>query len=163
MFLMGESYCTCDECPIGKDGVLSRYERLKKYGDWQPEYCACDKVDGAHWAYGYCGDAFDHPEPIKRTGKRKTGRAYRRTMNRHKKNRLLKILTYGYHPEAGYTDWDWVDGAFQQVGNHIKYPKNSNRQVYWKRHSNRVIRRYKGCLPKGNAHHKLFDYTYTIY
>ena len=53
MFLMGESYCTCDECPIGKDEVFRRYERLEEYGDWQPEYCGCDKVDGAHWAVSY--------------------------------------------------------------------------------------------------------------
>ena len=66
MFLMGESYCTCAECPIGKDEVFRRYERLKEYGDWQPEYCGCDKVDGAHWAYGYCGDAFDCQKPVKR-------------------------------------------------------------------------------------------------
>ena len=84
-------------------------------------------------------------------------------MNRHKDNRLRKILTYGYHPEAGYVNWDWVDGIFQPVGNHIKYPKNSNRQVYWKTHSNRVVRRYRGYLPKGNGYRKLFEYMYTIY
>ena len=150
-----DMYNILDSIPDGYD-----YYRQDNYGDWVGVDDEFDdyKDQVLEWM-----DDGGYQKPVKRTGKRKTGRAYRRAMNRHKKNRLLKILTYGYHPEAGYTDWDWVDGVFQQVGNHIKYPKNSNRQVYWKRHSNRVIRRYRGHLPKGNVHHKLFDYKYTIY
>lgn len=164
MIPIGNINFLCDECPLGKDNLQSRYERLRKYGDWQPEYCGCDKIGEEHfWIGGYCEDAHEYPKPAKKVGKRKTGRAYRRAMNRHKDNRLRKILTYGYHPEAGYVDWDWVDGVFQPVGNHIKYPKNSNRQVYWKTHSNRVVRRYRGYLPKGNGYRKLFEYMYTIY
>lgn len=164
MISIGNINFLCDECPLGKDNVQSRYERLYKYGDWQPEYCGCDKIGEEHfWIGGFCEDALKYPRPIKKVGKRKTGRAYRRAMSRHKKNRLLKILTYGYHPEAGYVDWDWVNGTFQQVGNYIKYPKHSHRQVYWKTHSNRVVRRYPGCLPKGNSYRKLFEYMYTIY
>lgn len=164
MIRAGGSYFLCGECPLGRDAVLDRYERLHKYGNWQPEYCGCAKIGEEHfWVGGYCEDVFEPQVSVKKFGKRKTGRAYRRTMERQKKNRLLKILTYGYHPEAGYVEWDWVNGVFQQVGDHIKYPKSSRRQVYWKNHSNRVVRRYRSDLPKGNAYHKLFDYTYTIY
>ena len=165
MFRINENFCLCDECPLGRDEILNRYERLHSFGDgdWQPEYCGCDKVAGAYYAAGYCEDAFENSSPKKKSGSRTTGRAYRRAMDRHKKGRLLKILDYGYHPEAGYLDYDFVDGVFQQTGNHIKYPKNSNRQVYWKNQANRAVRRYGGCLPKGNAYRKLFEYIYTVY
>ena len=79
------------------------------------------------------------------------------------RQKLMKIMTYGYNPAAGYTDWDWVNGVFQPVGNHIQYPRSSNRQVYWKNQSNRKVRRYKGSIPKGNSYRKHFEYVYTIF
>jgi len=153
----------CDECPIC-EGVEYRLTAAAR-GGYEPqlEYCGCDKVQTEFFISGFCSDAFED-EPQKSHYKpRRSGRAYRRLMDRHKKERLMKIITYGYHPEAGYVDWDWVDGVLQPVGNHIKYPKSSNRQVYWKNQSNRKVRRYKGSIPKGNAYRKHFEYTYTVY
>ena len=50
----------------------------------------------------------------------------------------------------------------QQVGKYIKYPKNSNAEHFWKRHSNRIIRR-RNEIYRGNQYRKCFDYWWTLY
>ena len=89
-------------------------------------------------------------------------RNYRRAMARHKKKRLMKIINTGrYNPARGYVDWGMVDGQWKPIGNHIKYPKNSNMQRLYKRHSNRVVRRNE-LGEKGNGYRKHFDYRWTL-
>lgn len=157
--------CTCDECPIC-EGLEFRL-RVAKEGGYEPqlEYCGCEKTQAYFLLCGQCSDAFDFEDnsPRQSSGKpRKTGRAYRRQMHRKKKDELMKIMTYCHNPAAGDTDWDWVNGIFQPVGNHVRYPKDSNRQVYWKNQSNRKVRRYKSSIPKGNSYRKHFEYQYNI-
>lgn len=95
--------------------------------------------------------------------KRKTGRVYRREMKiKHRKELMQIIRNCGYNPSVGYTDWDWADGVWQPVGTHIKYPKNSNPQKYWKRHSNKILRQRKEIY-RGNQYRKCFDYRWTLY
>lgn len=91
------------------------------------------------------------------------GRKYRRVIGQHKKKRLMAIINRGgYNPARGCVDWGMVDGQWQPVGKHIKYPKNSNQQSFYKRHSNKVARRNE--LPKkGNGYRKHFDYWWTLY
>lgn len=164
MIDLGSRYITCDECPLGAEDILDRYERLKGYddGDWQPEYCGCDKI-GTMFLYGdYCEDAFCNKTPSGTSGQRKTGRAYRRVMLKQKTNRLMKIVNSSYIPHAGYVDWGWVDNEWVQVGKYVKYPKNSNKQRWMKRYTSRVSR--KTDLPqKGNAYRRCFDYWWTMY
>ena len=164
MVRVWEKNFACDECPIC-EGIEHRL-RVAEEGGYEPqlEYCGCDKVQTEFFISGYCDDAFQEDvAPAKSHKPRKTGRAYRRQMRKQKKDKLMKIMTYGYNPAAGYTDWDWVNGVFQPVGNHIQYPRSSNRQVYWKNQSNRKVRRYKGSIPKGNSYRKHFEYVYTIF
>ena len=98
-----------------------------------------------------------------RKGKRKTGLAYRRAMKTKHKAAMMQILSYGYYkPTVGYVKRIYVDGRYQQVGKYIKYPKNSNAERYWKRHSNRVIRR-RNEIYHGNQYRKCFDYWWTLY
>lgn len=153
---------TCDECPIC-EGIEHRLETAAELGlEPQIDHCGCDKVQTEFFVSGYCEDAFEEVPDKKVNRQRKTGNAYRRQMRKRKRDELMKIMTYGYNPAAGYVDWDWANGVWRPVGNHIKYPKNSNRQVYWKNQSNRKVRRYKGELPKGNSYRKLFEYAWTI-
>lgn len=97
---------TCDECPIC-EGIEHRL-RVAREGGYEPqlEYCGCDKVQTEFFISGYCSDAF---EADKLQGKlcepRKTGRAYRRKMRKQKKEKLMRIMTYGYKSGIGYTDW----------------------------------------------------------
>ena len=81
---------------------------------------------------------------------------------REKKEKLMRIMTYGYKSGIGYTDWGWKDGVYQPVGRYIQYPKNSNRQTFWKTYSNRKIRRYKGNIRKGNSYRRHFDYAWEV-
>ena len=83
-------------------------------------------------------------------------------MRKQKKEKLMRIMTYGYKSGIGYTDWGWKDGVYQPVGSYIQYPKNSNRQTFWKAYSNRKIRRYKGDVRKGNLYRRHFDYAWEV-
>lgn len=154
---------TCDECPIC-EGVEHRL-RVAEEGGYEPqlEYCGCDKVQTEFFISGYCDDAFQEDVALAKPHKpRKTGRAYRRQMRKQKKDKLMKIMTCGHSPAAGYTDWGWKDGVYQPVGRYIQYPKNSNRQTFWKAYSNRKIRRYKGDVRKGNSYRRHFDYAWEV-
>lgn len=165
MFEYGEMCCICDECPMIW-GLEVRIELSEKYGtEPQLEYCGCDKTgDGKFCIYGFCGDAFCARTAEKRTGKRQTGRAYRRYQAKQKDKRKRNIIDCGgYKPMIGYIEYDFVNGKWEQVGNHIKYPRNSNRQRYLKRQSNKKVRRHVGEIPNGNAYRKLFDYWWELY
>ncbi len=91
------------------------------------------------------------------------GRAYRRSMAEKKEDRRIKIVTtYGYLPRAGYIQCGWVDGVWEPIGNHIKYPKNSNRQKYLKRQSRRLVRRSEP-FSNGNSYRKCLEYQWHFY
>ena len=104
-------------------------------------------------------DRYNH----KPHGKRKTGNAYRRKMSRQKFKKKKEIGTYIYH--ACWVDWDEVDGKWMPVGKYIKYPNNSEARNYFKKYSNRKVRRAKDDdIPmKGNGYRRQFDYWWTLY
>lgn len=85
----------CDECPICEgieicEDIEHRLEAAAELGvKPQIDRWGCDKVQ-----------------------QRKTGNAYRRQMHRRKHDKMMKIMTYGYNPAAGYVDWDWVNGMW---------------------------------------------------
>lgn len=93
---------------------------------------------------------------------RKSGRAYRRYMRRKKfeqrRRFLLEVGQYYYRPSIGWLSRD---------GTHIKYPKNSNQEQYWKRYSSRVARRRKNNEDsfgrKGNQYKRVIDYVWEVY
>lgn len=67
-----------------------------------------------------------------------------------------------------FLDWriysmGWIDGNYVEVGTHVQFSKNSNAQRYWKRQSNKKIRRYKENIPHGCHYKKLFPYLWKIY
>ena len=156
-------YFLCDECPAC-EGVDYRLRIATEGGcDPQLEYCWCDKQQSKFLFSGYCEDALVEKPRTKKKGKRKTGIAYRREMKaKHNKDLTWIIHNCGYNPAIGYIDWDWVDGIWQPVGKYIKYPKNSNAQQYWKRHSNKIVRK-KNEIFRGNQYRKCFDYWWTLY
>ena len=96
-------------------------------------------------------------------GQRKTGRTYRRKMDRQKFKKKKEIGTYIYH--ACWVDWDEVDGKWMPVGKYIKYPHDSEMRSYFKKYSNRKVRRAKDDdIPmKGNGYRRQFDYWWTLY
>ena len=57
------------------------------------------------------------------------------------KSKLMRIITYNrFNQRAGYIECTWINGTNIVTGNHIKYPKNSNRQKSPKKKSNRLNR-----------------------
>lgn len=160
---IGMCYFCCDECPL-LDGFEHRLKLAEEFGELQYYYCYCDKVDGKLYISGYCSDAFyQKPQNVK-NGKRRTGRKYRREKSAQKFERLKQAgVYYGYHPTMGYVDWDFIDGHFVQVGKYMKYPKNSKKQKYFKRYSNRRVRSSDDIPTKGNAYRKEFDYAWTLW
>lgn len=86
----------------------------------------------------------------------------RRAAALKQKNRRLWIAHLPrYNPSAGYLDWKQVDGEWVQESR-VKYPKSSKRQRYYKRQSNKAIRR-SGDIYQGNQYRKCFDYWWRIY
>ena len=131
----------CDECPIC-EGLEYRLSIAEEGGyDTQIEYCGCDKVEDEFFISGFCEDAFIKKTPKEKRGKRKTGSAYRRAMAVKKKEDRLKILRKFNPRGGGFADWDHENGIWQLTGKYIKYSKDSHRQRYWKRYSNKAIRR----------------------
>ena len=123
----------------------------------------CEKLRSKFPFTGYCEDALIAKPRNKKKGKRKTGTAYRREMRRKHDKDLAWIINHcGYNPSAGYMDWDLVDGVWQPVGKYIKYPKNSKAQRFWKRHSNKVVRKKREIF-RGNQYRKCFDYWWILY
>ena len=79
-------------------------------------------------------------------------RAIRRKHERHHKNILKERYEYQGHR------W-WISNK------NGYYAKEYKGNIYrWlKKHSNRMVRRYKGEIPHGNKYRKLFDLWWTFY
>lgn len=121
-------------------------------------------------------DAVESKPTKQKPGKRKTGRAYRRRMRVKKLNRLMDVVSYC----STVSMYSGIDRTGLPAANfwglwslgiddddirkaYIKRPKSSRYKGFYKNHSNRVIRRKGIVLPKGNQHHKIFDYWWTLY
>ena len=126
-----------------------------EWDEIEAQFDMCDVVD----EYLFPESAYED-EP-KEAIERKTGRAYRRHMRVIKKKKRMAIMTYGYRPTVGYTEWGYRNGVYQPVGNYIKFPKNSKAQAYWKRLSNKKVRHSK--VQSGSAYKKCFDYWWALY
>lgn len=150
-------YFACDEC-----GICEQLERRLQVAhelgeDLQFDHCGCDKVDAEFFAGGYCEDAFVEKAPKRNKGKRKTGRAYRRKMHR----KTIKKYRDGNHWMYGsYLRGHWEGDEFV-FGSCVKHPQRSAR-TFFKRVSNKMVRRSKDLPPKGAGYRKVFDYWWTI-
>lgn len=72
-----------------------------------------------------------------------------------KKNRVEMIKATGHCPGFGW---------FDEERNIIKYPNSSRLPQFFKKVSNRKIRRSNSeFTSKGNSEHKLFDYWWELY
>ena len=148
----------CDECGIHEQ-VERRMQVARELGEnLQYDHCSCDKVGDEFWAGGYCEDAFAEKSSKRNEGRRKTGRAYRRKMRRKtiQKYRNGKGWIYGPHLRG-----HWEGGKFV-LGSYIKHPQNSSNKAFFKRVSNKKVRRSSGVPVKGNGYRKIFDYWWTI-
>lgn len=123
----------------------------------QFDHCSCDKIDAEFFAGGYCEDAFAKRAPKRSKGKRKTGRAFRRKMRRKtiKKYRDGNNWIYGPYLRG---HWEGDEFIFDSC---VKHPQRSAR-TFFKRVSNKMVRRSKDLPLKGAGYRKVFDYWWTI-
>ena len=164
MIDLGRMYFCCDECPIC-EGLEHRLELAKEFGEFQYDYCGCDKTVESKILYngGGCSDWLRAKETPTHYGKRKTGSSYRRTMNRQKFEKKKKKASYNRH--GCWVDWGEVDGVWIPVGKYIKYPHDSEMRRYFKKYSNKRVRRakYTDIPVKGNSYRRQFDYWWALY
>jgi len=138
MSTKGRPYFDCNECPAFMDADCSIHE------------CPVKSV----WT---------KISPEKGNGSRRTGTAYRRYQTRKKRNDLMRILGYGFKPYVGHVNGSWIDGVWQQTGTYVKRSKSSEMRQFYKRYTNKKVRRCKEAFSKGNQYRKCFDYWWTLY
>ena len=151
MIDVGSAYFCCDECPISED-VERRYRNADEAGAFQYDHCGCGKIDYPFFVGGYCDDAFCQKDDFERTGKRKTGKAYRRKMRVKKRNDLMRAIEGCY-----------VRDIWHRKGAYIVYPKNSKAKKYYRNYSNRLIRRGKVVGAGKGGYRRCFDYKWEVY
>jgi len=89
-------------------------------------------------------------------------RAYRRQKKRQKTKRLMGIEDHTYIGTVWF-DWGFDEtGNWVRVGTYPKRRKNSRSQRFYKRYSNRIIRKSKEDYQYGR-YRKAFDYWWTLY
>ena len=179
----------CKDCPYGKDDFKRRMNWYNKivaergilndvYYYLKPEDAAeefeqflnCDKVGGKVFWAGRCEDAYT--EPVISQNRSKQKKRNKRERDQKYKNHL-KFLAENiqYYPSpAIYVDEIWVKGQ-----GYIKNPKPYYKRLYhdnhsrgkglykyYKKYSNRCVRRYKKEIHSGGAYKKIFDYWWTV-
>lgn len=161
MIDVGNVCFACDECPICEEWERRLLDARRNGYDFQFDHCGCDKVDAKFYAGGYCSDAFAEKPKAKSKGRRKTGRAFRRKMRRKVIKEYRDRDSQGWPIYGPYIHGHW-DGDEYILGTYVEYPKSSKNKVFYKRVSNKKVRRSKDIPPKGNGYRKVFDYWWTI-
>lgn len=143
----------CRKCPYYEYGLGGQY---------------CDKVGGKTLLYGYCEDAYVQPIILKKISKQKRKTKRERDLVYKNHVKYLSKTYPSYPPPAMPVDengcWNFDDPIgtvyYRRTyrGNH-----KGNRYSFYKKYSNRCVRRYKGEIhSKGNQYRKIFDYWWTV-
>lgn len=167
----------CFNCPYGKESFEKRMMIFKKYGV-EPDFNAlareiyCDKVGGqVGWA-GSCEDAYMLPLPendnIKKTNsklaKRQKKRNGQRKYKKHLKNLTENIS--GYPQPAMLVEEKWDKELEEYVKLDTPYYKRlygtKSRRKFYKKRSNKQVRRYKGEVQNGGFYKKIYDYQWDV-
>lgn len=161
--------CNCFTCPLGKD---SYEQRLKTYDALNMGYnydeivynIWCDKIGSKCGWYGYCDDAFnENIKPKIKVNKKMSDKRIRQEKYINKLKRLNKIA---YYPSpAMYVEEKWDKELRDYITLDKPYYKRcyiGSRTKYFKKYSNKKVRRYKGELQNGNSYRKVFDLWWNV-
>ncbi len=145
--------------------------RERPYYDYGLGGQYCDKVGGRNLLFNYCEDIYPETARQKNHCRQKQKRRNKRKRNQKYRNHLkfLAENISGYPPPVVYTNEVWIKGQ-GYVDNPKPYYKRLYRNnhkggsyKFYKKHSNRCVRRYKGEIhSKGNQYKKIFDYWWTV-
>lgn len=129
----------------------------------------CEKVGGKTLLYGYC--TYVYKKPIKQINHQKQKRRDKKECDQKYKSHL-KFLSENvqYYPspviyidEIYVKGEGWVDNPKPYYKRCYRDNHKGGRYKYYKKYSNRCVRRYKGEIHnKGNQYRKIFDYWYTV-
>lgn len=161
--------CNCFDCPYGE--VTYGEDTYSEMTIW------CEKVGERCSKYGYCEYAFEDIETENRDKTVKPNVDYpkysrkkdRRERYQTKLKRIYDIKCGRYLCPVGLIEEKWDKDLEQYVPLHKPYYQRyykgnhlGNRYRFYKKHSNKVVRRYKGDLNNGNYYRKVFDYWWTV-
>lgn len=146
----------CIKCPYYDYGLGGQY---------------CNKVGGKIILYGYCEDAYSEIIKYKNTSKKKRRNKRERDQKYKKHLKFLAENIQHYPSPVIYINEIYAKGEWYVEAPKPYYKRLYNRKggihrssTYYKKMSNKKIRRFKGDLPKkGNLGHKLYDYKREIY
>lgn len=167
----------CRNCPYIKEEVKRMVSEYYQYpganlseneiADWLAEQRWCDKVGGKISHFGRCEDAYSDIPKHENHSKQK--RRNKRERDQKYKNHIKFLAEYpsGYPSPAVYRDEIFIRGQ-GYVENpkpyYKRYYRKQRASKYHKRTSNKMIRRYKGDIPKkGNWCHKIYDFWWEMY
>lgn len=148
--------CNCFDCPLYKKGFERKIENLEKCEADLDEYdfvydVWCDKLGGKGGWYGYCEDAFE--EDITQTTEANKKRSSKRTRRDNHIRRVNNIYNENKR---------WMSPYYEHNGRLIQSNFAWRSKRYYKKYSNKQVRKYNKEIKSGNSYRKIFDYWWTI-
>ena len=174
----------CKNCPYGKDDFERRmacYNKIVEengtpndiYRNLTPEEAAeefekflwCDKVGGKVYVFGHCEDfSIDIPEEENFAKKKRKNKRERDLKYKNHLKFLAKNIKK-YPSPATLVDKYYVNG-YGYVENIKPYHKrlylNHHNCSYYKKLSNRKIRKYEDEIHNGGSYKKIYDYHWSV-
>jgi len=163
----------------------SELPKRHQLGNYQDDFAWCEKVGGKHYAYGWCVEDYEYFDKQSNYTKKKNIKNKNKVRldkysNKKKyRDKLWKLCSeYSYDGMRAYSNYYPVYVNFDTYDTDIRdyividkpHPKRhwrgshgSNTSRFYKKYSNKIIRRYKGKIPNGNWCHKMFDFWWTLY
>lgn len=156
---------SCRNCPYGKEDFERRiflYENFNGYGrnikgdayDHLEEFVWCDKVGGKVYCFGKCTDAC----PVEKE--------HRNFQKKKRKNKRERLLSYKrrmkYLSSFSYSHICCNDDSKKKYYKRLYESKTGSPYPYYKKYSNRKIRRYKKEIQSGGYYKKIFDFMYVL-
>ena len=166
-FLLG-----CRGCPYANGkAAFGGHEPTGIYsrtGEQIMEVHFCEKTGGMPCMDGGCGDAYqEEPEGRRYSGKKRLAAKERNRKHQRHLRKLASISERMQGKNTMYGGAVLVDGEAGTAGKKTFYRRywrggHNNRFRYWRRVSNRKVRRYRGDVHNGGAYRKIFDYWWTV-
>ena len=144
--------CNCFTCPLGKESYERRlkiYDSLNEDPDYNEIAYSiwCDKTGFKCGWYGHCDEAFtDDIKPTTKINKKQSTKRSRR----YAKNKKIKNI-YRYNH-------NWMCPYYEHDSRLVQSNFAWRNKRYYKKHSNKQVRKYLFGISNGNGYRKIFDY-----
>ena len=143
--------CNCFDCPLGKkhcDKALQYYADDEElyyrdilYGLW------CDKIGGKCGWYGFCDEAFaEDTVQTSVTNKKQSNKRTRRDDHIRRVNNIYNENKV------------WMSPYYEHDGRLIQSNFAWRNKRFYKKYSNKQVRKYNKDIGNGNNYRKVFDY-----